>query len=65
MIAALTCNLKKLLKWTTKKLNAQDVVMEQLLNKHLLNHFYKTITSLLVTLNFMLNNYLKKSATQQ
>ena len=65
MMAVLTCNLKKLLKWTTKKLNTQVVGMKQLLKKHLLNHFYKTITSLVVTLNFMLNNYLKKTATQQ
>ena len=65
MMAALTYNLKKLLKWTNKKLNSQVVGMEQLLNKHLLNHFYKTITSLVVTLDFMLNNYLKKPATQQ
>ena len=64
-MAALTYKLKKLLKWTNKKLNAQVVGMEQLLNKHLLNHFYKTITSLVATLNFMLNSYLKKSATQQ
>ena len=64
-MATLTYKLKKRLIWTTKKLNAQVVGMEQLLNKHLLNHFYKTITSLVVTLNFMLNNYLKKPATQQ
>ena len=60
MMAALTYNLKKLLKWTTKKLNAQVVGMEQLLNKHLLNHYYKTIISIVATLNFMLYNYFKK-----
>ena len=60
-MATLTYKLKKRLIWTTKKLNAQVVGMEQLLNKNLLNHYYKTIISIVATLNFMLNNYLKNN----
>ena len=60
MMAALTYNLKKYLKWTNRKSNAQVVAMEQPSNKHLLNDFQYTITSLIKALKFLLNNYLKK-----
>jgi transposase len=61
MMAALTYNLKKLLKFTSKKLSAQVIAIEQPLNKFILPAFCKAITLHIATLKFLLNPYYKKA----
>ena len=53
MMAALTYNLKKLLKWTSKKLNAQVNALEQPIAKIAVQHFLNSITSLIATLQYL------------
>lgn len=55
MMAALTYNLKKLLKWSSKKLNAQIEAIKQPLNNLLNTTLNYAITSLIATLNFLSN----------
>jgi hypothetical protein len=65
MMAALTYNIKKLLKFTIKKLSAQVIAMEHPLNKFLLTDFCNAITLNIATLKFLLNPYYKKTTLLQ
>lgn len=52
MMSALTYNLKKLLKWTSKKLNTQVKALFQPMDKMFFAEAYHAITSLMATLYF-------------
>jgi len=60
MMAALTYNLKKLLKFTNKKFNANVIAMEQPLKK-LLTDFCNAFRLHIATLKLLLNPYYKKA----
>ena len=54
LMSALTYNLKKLLKWTNKKLNAQVKALLPPIDKNNIPAFYRFISSLIATLYFSL-----------
>lgn len=63
LMSALTYNIKKLLKWTSKKLNAQVKALTQPIEKSCIPAFYHFFTSLIATLHFSLKLPSKKPAS--